>query len=161
VLHPLRCGGFRPSIDYRSRAKAGDLFRIGEQPAAQPPAAERHMYHMIAPEYPAHLCRRQNGSKRQVTPERTDLAAATLGSVQRRQQQGNLSGADGLAHLLETGNGETGAAGEPDRIAAALCKQGFDVICKPRRQGDIPARRTSKQPLGHRPFDDIAARRQP
>src|SRR5207248_3014364 len=134
VLHPAGCGGFRPSIDYRSRAKAGDLFRIGKQPAAQPPATERHVYHMIAPEHAGQFCRSQHGGERQVTPERTDFVPSALGSVERREQQANLSGADGLANLLETGNGETGAAGEPDGIAAALCKQGFDAICKPWQQ---------------------------
>jgi hypothetical protein len=161
VLHPLRCGGFRPSIDHRSRAKAGDLFRIGEQSAAQPAATERHVYHMIASEYPAHLCRSEHSCKRQMTPKCTNFVPSALGAVQRCQQQGSLSGADGLANLLETGNGETGAAGEPDRIATTLCKQGFDVICKSWRQGYRPSRRTSKKPLSHRPFQYIAARRQP
>ena len=92
------------------------------------------MYHMIATEHRAHLCRGQHGRKRQITPERTNLAAPALGSVQRRQQQRHLSGADRLADLLEPGNGETGPAREPDRIAAALRQQGFDAICKIRRQ---------------------------
>ena len=63
------------------------------------------MYHMIAPEDRAHLRRGQHGDERQITPERTDLVAPALGSIQRRQQHGNLSGADGLADLLETGYG--------------------------------------------------------
>jgi hypothetical protein len=116
---------------------------------------------MIAPEYPAHLCRSQHGRKRQVTPERTNFVPPAFGSVKCRQQQANLSGADGLANLLETGNGETGAPGEPDGIAAALCKQRFNSICKPWRQDDRPARRTRKKPLRRRPFECIAARRQP
>lgn len=78
---------------------------------------------MIAPEYPAHLCRTEHCRKRQVTPERANFVPSALGSVQRREQHANLSGADSLANFLETGNGETGATGEPDRIAAALCKQ--------------------------------------
>jgi hypothetical protein len=116
---------------------------------------------MIAPEYPAHLCRSQHGGKRQATPERTNFVPSAFGSVKRRQQQGNLSGADSLANLLETGNGETGASGEPDGIAAALRKQSFDAICKPWRQHDRPARRARKKPLRSRPFECIAARRQP
>ena len=111
------------------------------------------MYHMIAAEYPAQFRRSQHSRKRQVTPERTDFIPSALGSVQRRQQQGNLSGANGLANLLETCNGETGAAGEPDGIAAALCKQGFDAICKPWRQHNRPPRRAGKKPLRHRPFE--------
>ena len=73
----------------------------------------------------------------------------------------DLSGADSLANLLETGNGETGAAGQPDGIAAALCKQGFDAICKLWRQRNGPARRARKKPFRHRPFECVAARRQP
>ena len=114
---------------------------------------------MIAPEYPAHLCRSQHGCKRQVTPERTNFVPSALGSVQRREQQADLSAADSPANLLETGNGETGAAGKPDGIAAALCKQGFDAICKSRRQRNGPARRARKKPLRHRPFECVAARR--
>ncbi len=94
-------------------------------------------------------------------PECTNFAPAALGSVQRCQQQANLSAANGLANLLKTSNGETSASGEPDNIAAAPSKQGFDAICKPGRQSDRPTRRTSKQSLSHRPFEYIAARRQP
>jgi hypothetical protein len=161
VLHPPRCGGFRPSIDQRSRAKAGELFRIGKQPAAQPAATQRHVYHMIAAEYAAHLCRSEHGRKRQAAPERANLVPSALGSVQRRQQQANLSGADRLADLLEPGNGEPGASGEPDCIAAALCKQGFDAIRKRWRQDNRPARRARKKPLRQGPIECIAARRQP
>jgi hypothetical protein len=116
---------------------------------------------MIAAEYPAHLCRSQHGGKRQATPECTNFVPSAFGSVKRRQQQGNLSGADSLANLLETGNGETGASGEPDCIAAALCKQRFDAICQLWRQDNRPARRARKKPLRNRPFECIAARRQP
>ncbi len=119
------------------------------------------MYHMIAPEHPAHLCRSQHGRKRQITPESTNFVPSALGSVQRREQQANLSGADGLADFLKTGNGETGAAGEPDCIAATLYKQGFDAICKTWRQDNRPARRARKKPLRHRAFECLAARRQP
>jgi hypothetical protein len=107
---------------------------------------------MIAAEYPAQFCRSQHGRKRQVTPERANFVPSAFGSVERREQQANLSGADGVANLLETGNGETGAAGEPDGIAATLRKQSFDAICKPWRQHDRPARRARKKPLRHRPF---------
>jgi hypothetical protein len=107
---------------------------------------------MIAAEYPAHLCRSEHGCKRQVAPERANFVPSALGSVERRQQQANLSGADRLANLLETGNGDTGASGEPDRIAAALSKQRFNAICKPWRQDNGPARRARKEPLRHRPF---------
>ena len=86
---------------------------------------------MIAPEYPAHLCRSQHGYKGKAPPECTNFIPTALGPVQCRQQQGNLSGPDGLANLLKTGNGDPGASGEPDCIAAALCKQGLDAICKP------------------------------
>jgi hypothetical protein len=116
---------------------------------------------MIAAEYAAHLCRSQHGRKRQAAPERANFVPSALGSVERRQQQANLSGADRLADLLETGNGETGASGEPDGIPAALCKQSFDVICKPWRQHNRPARRARKKPLRNSPFECIAARRQP
>src|SRR5260370_32347041 len=116
---------------------------------------------MIAPEYPAQLCRSQHGCKGKVASECTNFVPSALGSVQRRQQQGNLSGADGLADLFETGNGEAGAAGEPDGITAALCKQGLDAIRKPRPQGDRPARRARKKPPPPPPLDCIAARRQP
>jgi hypothetical protein len=107
---------------------------------------------MIAAEYPAQFCRSQHGRKRQVTPERANFVPSAFGSVERREEQANLSGADGLANLLETGNGETGAAGEPDGIAAALRKQSFDAICKSWRQDNGPARRARKEPLRHRPF---------
>jgi hypothetical protein len=116
---------------------------------------------MIAPEYPAHFCRSQHGCKRKAAPECTNFIPSALGSVQCRQQHGNLSGADSLANLLKTGNGETGASGEPDGIAAALSKQRFNAICKPWWQDDRPARRTRKKPLRHRPLECIAARRQP
>jgi hypothetical protein len=99
---------------------------------------------MIAPEYPAHLCRSQHGCKGEAASERTNFVPPTLGSVQRRQQHGSLSGADRFGNLLETGNGETGAPGEPDCITAALGKQGFDAICKPGRQDNGPARRARK-----------------
>ena len=135
VPHRPGRSGFRPSIDYRPRAKAGELFRIADQPAAQPAAAERYMYHMIAAKNRAHLGRGQHGRNRQVPPERTDLAAPALGAVQCRQQQGRLSGADGFAHLLETGNRETGPARQSDRLAAALRQQRLDAIRKPWRHG--------------------------
>ena len=86
---------------------------------------------MIASKDPAHLCRSQHGYKGKAAPECTNFIPSALGSVQRRQQQGNLPGPDGLANLLETGKGEPGAAGEPDCIAASLRKQGFDAICEP------------------------------
>ena len=152
MLHPPRCGRFRPSIDYRSRAKAGDLFRIGQQPTAQPATGESHVYHMITPEYPAHFCRSQHGRKGQSAPERANFVPPALRSVQRRHQEANLSGADRFGNLLETGNGETGATGEPDCIAAALRKQGFDAICKPWGQDDRAAGGARKKPLRHRPF---------
>jgi hypothetical protein len=114
---------------------------------------------MIAAEYPAHLRRGEHGCKRQVAPERANFVPSARGSVQRREQQADLSAADSLANLLETGNGETGAAGQPDGIAAALCKQGFHAICKLWRQRNGPARRARKKPLRHRPFECVATRR--
>src|SRR5260370_41300381 len=116
---------------------------------------------MIAPEYPAQLCRSQHGCKGKVASECTNFVPSALGSVQRREQQRDLSGADSLANLLETGNGEASAAGEPDGIAAPLCKQGFGAICKPWRQGDRAARRARPKALRHRPFECIAAPPQP
>jgi hypothetical protein len=57
----MGCSGFRPSIDYRSRAKAGKLLGIGDQTAAQPAATDCYMYHMIATKHRADLCCGQDG----------------------------------------------------------------------------------------------------
>jgi len=62
----MGCSGFRPSIDYRSRAKAGKLLGIGDQPGAQPATTDRYMYHMIATKDRADLCRGQDGREWQI-----------------------------------------------------------------------------------------------
>jgi len=79
--HRPGCSGFHSSIDYRSRAKAGDLLRIGDQPAAYPATTKRYMYHMIATKDRADLRRSQHHCERQTAPQSSDLAASALGSV--------------------------------------------------------------------------------
>jgi hypothetical protein len=63
----MGCGGFRPSIDYRRRAKAGQLLGIDDQPAAYSATTDCYMYHMIATKHRAHLCRGQDGCERQIS----------------------------------------------------------------------------------------------
>ncbi len=128
--HPPDYSGFQPLVDYRPRAKTGKLFRIADQAFAQPAAAERYIYHMIATKNRPHLGRSQHNRERQVPPESTDLATPSLGSVHCRQQQGHFSGVDGFAHFLETGNRETGPARQSDCLTAALREQRLHAIRK-------------------------------
>ena len=119
------------------------------------------MYHMIASEYAAHLGRRQDQGERELPPERTNFAAPDPGSVQCRQQETDLSGAYSLAHLFETADGETSAAGKTDSVAAALRQQPFYAICQSRRHDDRGTHRACKQASRDRPLDQIAPRCQP
>ncbi len=116
---------------------------------------------MRATEDRADLRRRQHAGQWQIASDSADLAAPALGPIERRQQQRGLPGSDGLADLLKPGNCETGPARQTDRIAAAARQQPLDAIGQPRRHGNRSSRRTREQPLRHRVFDYIAARRQP
>jgi hypothetical protein len=129
----MGCSGFRPSIDYRSRAKAGKLLGIGDQTAAQPAATDCYMYHMIATKHRADLCCGQDGREWQTPSQSTDLATPAFGSIQCGKQQRGFPGAHRFTDLLEAGNGETGSACETDRVAAALRQQNLDAVCKIRR----------------------------
>jgi hypothetical protein len=116
---------------------------------------------MIAPEHPAHFSGGQHSSHGQITPKGSNLVARTFGSVQRKEEQGNLSGTRGLGDLLETGKGYASPASKSDCVAAALRQQRLDAIDKSRRHRNWLARGTCKQPFCHRPFEHLAARRQP
>ena len=99
--------------------------------------------------------------RRQIAPERGELAAPALRAVERKQQQPGPAAARRLAHPLEPGHRQTGPAGETEGIATPPRQQALDAVGKLGRRRDRPSRRPREDPLCHRPFHYIAARRQP
>jgi hypothetical protein len=117
------------------------------------------MYHIIAAKHRAHLCRGQHRGQWQITRERTDLAAPALRAVQGLEQQRDFSGADGSAHLLKPGNGETSATRQTDPITATLGQHALNTTCELRGYGYWPACCTREKPFRSRALEDFAARR--
>ena len=89
------------------------------------------------------------------------LAAAAFGAVDRRQQHRCLAAAQSFADPLEPGDRQAGPAGQPDRIDTPLRQQSLDAIGERRRYRHRLPRGAREEPLGHRLFHYIAARRQP
>ena len=131
---------FHSSINHRSWAKAGNLLRNGDQPAAQPAKPDRYVYHMIATKDRAHLCRGQNDRSRQTAPGGADLPAPAFRPIEREDQQANFAGSHRVTDLLEPGNRETSPTGKTNHVQAPLHQQGLDAIREPGRYNYRPMR---------------------
>jgi hypothetical protein len=148
-------------LDHRSRAKAGNLLRISNQPITEPPRPERCVYHMLAAKSRSNLCRRQHADKRQVARQRLHLSAGAGRPVNRGHEQRCLSCADRIRHFLEPANSAAGPASEPDRVNAALREKSLDAVRKAGGNNNRLTRSPRKEPLGNRPIHYIPARCQP
>jgi len=105
--------------------------------------------------------RRQHACERQTTAESLELAAPTLGSVDRREQSYGFAATHRLGNALEADDRKTRPARKPDRIDAALRERRLEAIGKAGGNSNRPACGPREQPFGQSPLDYIAARRQP
>jgi hypothetical protein len=116
---------------------------------------------MIAPKDRAHLRRGQRHRYWQIAPKSADLAASAFRPIECDEDQPGFPGAHGLAHLLESSNRETSAAGETKHLAATPHQQSLDAIRKLVRRCHRPAGRACEEASGYRKFKYISARSQP
>ncbi len=157
---PAWDGLFRP-LDHRVCAKAGNLLRIGDEPATERASPERCVYHVFATEGCANFCCPQHADKRQLARERPQLAAGACCPIDRRKQQGRLPCPGRVGHPLKAADRKAGPSCETDRIDTALRQKSLDAIRNVGGHHNRPARGARKQPLGDRAFHYIPARRQP
>jgi hypothetical protein len=145
----------------RAGAKSSQPPQIEQQTPGQRSAAHRHMHDPLAAERRTKLFRRQHRDRRQVAPERAQLAAARIGAVERKQQKRGPPASHRLADPVEPGDGKAGAARQAKRIATPPRQLDFQTIGQVRRRNHRPPRCPRESPFRHRPFHYIPARRQP